>query len=153
MEPRGRNWWQLVANEMAVVAVSAAVSVRDRDCAHARLRLQLHPFDLSRYLAIDIAVLEREPLPRPQPRGRGEQHHRAVTGAEPVGERVQLVPGVERPLLGVAALRVLDPELGRVNVEQPPADRPRQHLAERLGCLEVLPRRIVIRQACRSVAP
>jgi hypothetical protein len=86
-------------------------------------------------------VLEREPLPRPQPRGRGEQHHRALTWAEPIAERIELVPGVERPLLGVAPLRVLDPELGRVDIQQPPADRAREHLPERLGRLEAMPSR------------
>jgi len=38
-------------------------------------------------------------------------------------------------------LRVLDPELGRVDVEQSPANRPREHLAERLRCFEPVPGR------------
>jgi hypothetical protein len=37
-----------------------------------------------------------------------------------------LVPRLERPLLGVQPLRVLHSELGWVEVEQSPADRPRE---------------------------
>jgi hypothetical protein len=54
---------------------------------------------------------------------------------------MQLLPRLERPLLHVAPLRVLDPELGRVDVEQSPADRAGEHLPERLGRLEAVPDR------------
>jgi hypothetical protein len=49
-----------------------------------------------------------------------------------------LVPRLERPVLGVPLLRVLHSELGWVEVEQSPADRPREHLAERLRRFEAV---------------
>jgi hypothetical protein len=64
-----------------------------------------------------------------------------VARPEPVCKREQLVPGFERPLLRVSPLRVLNAKLGRVDVEQPPADGPRQHLPERLGRFEAMPGR------------
>jgi hypothetical protein len=62
-----------------------------------------------------------------------------VARAELASERVELLPRLERSLLRVATLRVLDPELGRVDVEQPPADRAGEHLAERLRRFKAMP--------------
>jgi hypothetical protein len=79
--------------------------------------------------------------PRPQARRRGEQHERSEARAEFCRERVQLVPGLERPLLCSAALRVIDSLLRGVHVDHPPAHRAREYLPERLCCLEAMSRR------------
>ncbi len=86
-------------------------------------------------------MLERDPLPGPQP-GRGsEEHERPVARPELGGERIELCPGLERPLLRSPALRVVDAPLRRICIDQPPADGARQHLPERLRRLETMPGR------------
>jgi hypothetical protein len=70
-----------------------------------------------------------------------------VARAESAGERVQLLPRFERPLLRVPPLRVLDPEPGRVDIEQSPADRSGEHLTKSLRRFEPVPGGIVIRKA------
>jgi hypothetical protein len=59
--------------------------------------------------------------------------------AEPVGEPLELVPGLEWSLLDAGALGVLDALLGGVSVDHSPADGARQCLAECLGGFEAVP--------------
>ena len=66
----------------------------------------------------------------------GKEHHCSEARLEPLGDRIDLLPGFERAFLGPPPLWVLDPLLGRVDVEHPPHDRAGEHLAKRLGCLE-----------------
>lgn len=90
-------------------------------------------------VAVDVAILECDPLPGPQP-GRGsEEHERPVAGSEFGGERIELRPGLERPLLRAPTLRVIDALLGRIHVDESPADGAREHLAERPRRLEAMP--------------
>jgi hypothetical protein len=53
-------------------------------------------------------------------------------------DRGDLGPRVERPLLRVASLRVVDPVLCWVDVDHPPDDSSCEHLPERLRCLETV---------------
>ena len=87
-------------------------------------------------VAVDVAVLERDPFARSHPGGGGEEHHRREARLEPFGDRVDLLPGLERAFLGAPPLRVLDSLLGRVDVEQPPHHRAGEHLPKRLRRLE-----------------
>jgi hypothetical protein len=88
--------------------------------------------------AIDVALLEREQLRGSKPGRRREHDHRPEHRPEPPGDRADLRPGIERPLLPAAPPRVRHPALGRVVVDQPPRNRPIQHLAERLRRLEAV---------------
>jgi hypothetical protein len=88
---------------------------------------------------IHVALFEREQLRGSKP-GRGREHdHRPEHRPEPLGERPNLRPGNERPLLPAAPARIRHPALGRVVVDQLPRNRPVQHLPERLGRFEAMP--------------
>jgi hypothetical protein len=87
---------------------------------------------------VDIAVLERNPFARSHAGGGGEEHHRPEPRPKPIRERLELLPRLERALLGAPSLRVLDPLLGGVDVEPAPEDCPGEHLAKRLGRLEAV---------------
>ncbi len=65
-----------------------------------------------------------------------KEHHCSKTRLEPLGDRLDLFPGFERTFLSAPPLRVLDPLLGRVDVEHAPHDRAGEHLSKRLACLE-----------------
>jgi hypothetical protein len=55
---------------------------------------------------IDVTVFEREQLGGSKP-GRGREHdHRPEARSEPLGERPDLRPGIERPLLPAAPARI-----------------------------------------------
>jgi len=90
-------------------------------------------------LTVDVAVFERDPLARAKP-GRGrEQHEWPVLRAEQGRERVEVIPGLERPFLRPPELRIVDALLGWVHINHPPRHRPSENLAERLGRLEPVP--------------
>jgi hypothetical protein len=80
-------------------------------------------------VTVNVAPLERDPLARTQTGGRGEDHHRPEARLESFGDGVEPGPGLERPLLGAPALRVLDALLGRVDVEHAPDDGAGEHLS------------------------
>ena len=65
--------------------------------------------------------------------------HRPVDGTEPVGDRLDLLPRVERPFLLRSPQRVRNTPLRRVGVEQPPGDGTAEHLPQRLRRLEAVP--------------
>jgi hypothetical protein len=118
---------------------------RHRTSAQARLRLldpsvRVRPSNLhDTGGTIDVAVLEREQLGGSKP-GRGREHdHRPEHRPEVIGERPDLRPGIERPLLPAAPARIRDSVLGRVLLDQLPRNRPIQHLPQRLGRLEAVP--------------
>jgi hypothetical protein len=50
-------------------------------------------------VAVNVASLEREQLRRAKPGRRGEDDDRPVDGAELRGDRLDLLPGLERPFL------------------------------------------------------
>src|SRR5205823_10147291 len=82
---------------------------------------------------------EREQLRWSKP-GRGREHdHRPEERPEPLGDRPDLRPGLERPLLAAAPAGIRHPALGRVLVDQLPGNRPVQYLPERLGRFEAVP--------------
>ena len=88
---------------------------------------------------IDVALFEREQHRGPKP-GRGREHdHRPERRPEPLGDRADLRPGIERPLLPAAPAGIRHAALGRVLVDQLPRNRPIQHLPQRLGRLEAVP--------------
>ena len=88
---------------------------------------------------VHVALFEREQLRGSKP-GRGREHdHRPEARPEPLGDRPDLRPRIERPLLPAAAARVRHATLGRVLVDQLPGNRPIQYLPERLGRLEAMP--------------
>src|SRR5436309_8552032 len=62
----------------------------------------------------------------------------ARTVARSLYESLQLGPRFERVLLLAPPDRVVDADLGRVDVDHSPGDRPVEHLAERLRCLEAV---------------
>jgi hypothetical protein len=88
---------------------------------------------------VHVALFEREQLRGSKP-GRGREHdHRPEARPEPLGDRPDLRPRIERPLLPAAAARVRHATLGRVLVGQLPGNRPIQYLPQRLGRLEAMP--------------
>jgi hypothetical protein len=89
-------------------------------------------------VAVDVAMLECDPLSGSQPSRGSEEDERPVAGSEFGGERIELRPGLERPLLRAPALWVIDAPLGRIHVDQSPADGAGEHLAERLRRLEAM---------------
>src|SRR5439155_10079964 len=88
---------------------------------------------------IHVILLEREQLRGSKP-GRGRKHdHRPEGRPEPLGDRPNLRPRIERALLPAAPGGIRHPALGRVVVDQLPGNRPIQHLPERLGRFEAVP--------------
>ena len=88
---------------------------------------------------IHVALLEREQLRGSKPSSGREHDHRPERRPEPLGDRPDLCPGIERPLLPAAPTGIRHPALGRVVVGQLPRNRPIQHLPERLGRFEAVP--------------
>jgi hypothetical protein len=77
---------------------------------------------------IHVPAFEREQLRGPEP-GRGREHdHGPEARPEPLGDRADLCPGLEWPLLPAAPRGIRHPAPGRVVVDQLPRDRPIQHL-------------------------
>lgn len=70
-----------------------------------------------------------------------------MTRSKPVAERVQLIPGVERPLLRVAPLRVLDPSLAGLTSRSPQLTARASTWRSACVASKRCPEGIVIRQA------
>jgi hypothetical protein len=89
--------------------------------------LDLAAHELAAYVnglaaVVDVSPLERHELRRPQP-GRGsEDDHRSCDGPELRRDGMNLVPGLEWPLLGEPPERVRNSPPGWVDVEQLPSD-------------------------------
>ena len=118
----------------------------ERHRSHARFRLRDFEFASGEgaahvddaLVSVDVAFLECDPLRRPQP-GRGrEQDHRPVSRADRFCERFEIRPRLERTLLFPPPHRVVDTDLGRVDVEHPPRHCSVEDLPQRLGCLEAV---------------
>ena len=90
-------------------------------------------------LTVDVVLLEPEQFRRSKPGRSAEDHHRSVHRSEPSDDRLDLRPGLERPLLLRPPLRVRDTVLRRVEVEKPLGDRAVQDLTQRLRRLEAMP--------------
>jgi hypothetical protein len=89
--------------------------------------VRIHTSDLDNAgRTVDVAVFEGEQLRWSKP-GRGRDH-RPEGRPEPLGERPDLLPGLERSLLAAAPAGIRHPALGRVVVDQLPRNRPIQHL-------------------------
>jgi hypothetical protein len=92
-------------------------------------------------LPVDVAPVKPEELRRPQS-GRGrEDHQRSARRPELRGHGFDLPPSLEWTLLLRPSCRVGDAELGRVVVEQSPADGAVENLPEGLCRLEAMPLR------------
>jgi hypothetical protein len=129
--------FEAVDSEMAVVEVdhrsSASTAVAYSGTARL-LSLVLvcltRPFAYARRimhdpcLPIHVAVFEREQLRRSKPGRGGEQHHRPTSAPQRCGDRPDLLPRVEWPLLPAPPTRIRHPAFRRVLLEQPPRDGP-----------------------------
>jgi hypothetical protein len=100
--------------------------------------------------AVDVALLDPEQLGRSEPGRSREDHHRPVHRPELRGDRFDLPPRLERPLLLRPSRRVRDTEFGRVEVEQSPADSAVEHLPKSLRGLEAVTLRNADRHAYTS---
>lgn len=114
---------------------------RNRASAEPRLRVlnpsvRIRPSDLDDTgRTIDVAVFEREQLRGSKP-GRGRKHdHRPEGRPEPLGDRPDLLPGLERSLLPAAPAGI-GHTLRGVVVDQLPGDRSVQHLPQGLRRFE-----------------
>ena len=85
---------------------------------------------------VDVTLLEAEQLRGPEPGRSPEDDHWPIERTELGGDRFDLLPALERPLLPRPPWRVADASLGGVEVDQAPLDRPGQNLPECLRCLE-----------------
>jgi hypothetical protein len=118
----------------------------ERDRSHARLclrELQLGsgegPAHIDDALCpVDVSFLECDPFRRAQSRRSREQDHRPVPWPDRGSERLELVPRFERMLLLAAPRRVVDADLGRVDVDHSPGHSAVEHLPQRLRCLEAV---------------
>jgi len=85
---------------------------------------------------VDVTLLQAEQLGGSESGCCTEDDHRPIERTELRGDRFDLLPALERPLLPRTPRRVADAALGWVEVDDIPLDRSVQNLAERLCCLE-----------------
>jgi hypothetical protein len=88
------------------------------------------------FAAVDVEFLKGEPLGWAEAGCGGEDNHWPVARTKRGGDRLELVPGLERMLLFAPSRWVVDADFGWVDVDQSPDDGSVQDLPQRLGCLK-----------------
>lgn len=96
--------------------------------------------DDPRRLQVAVPPFEREPFGGTEPGGGREDHHRPMARREIRDDGMEFGPRLERALLPAPWKRVVDAELGRVDIDHSPDDRPGEHLPKRLGGVEPVAR-------------
>jgi hypothetical protein len=141
---RGRSW----SSASSAIASSGTARLLGRV-----LVCLTRPFACARRIWMTPAARSTSPclsanMLRRAKSGRGREHdHRSERRREPLGQRPDLRPGIERPLLPAPPSGIGHPAPGRVVVDQLPGDRPAQYLPERLGRLEAMPSGTISRHA------
>jgi hypothetical protein len=97
---------------------------------------------------VGVSLLQCHQLSWTQPGGGRKGDHRSANRAESIGERRDLRPGLEGPLLREATQRIRDASFRRIDVfDELAGDGAAEDLPQRLGRLNSMPVRQRARQA------